>query len=385
MIRQLKILDHALAGLLRRKQKNLSLLIVYAFTVATLGSVLFLTHALKSEATSSLTDAPELVVQRLAAGRHDLIPTDYADTIRILPGVKSATPRVWGYYYDALVRANFTLMGMNEQAPDVELMEGRLPTAPGECAVGNGIISIFGAEIGDRLVLIDYNDQSRLYEITGRFDSESDLLTNDLILLQENDLRDFFAMKNGQATDIAVEVYNSREVKTLAKKIRFNLPDTRPITRSEILHTYETIFNWRSGMMLAISVAALIAFCILAWDKATGLSAEEKREIGILKAVGWETADILAVKFWEGVAISLSAFLIGTIAAWIHIFILGAPALLPILKGWSVLFPAFRLPPVIDLYQLFVLAFLTIVPYLACTLIPAWRAAATDPEQVMRS
>lgn len=385
MTRQLKILDHALAGLLRRKQKNLSLLVVYAFTVATLGSVLFLTHALKSEATGSLTEAPELVVQRLAAGRHDLIPTDYTDTIRALPGVENATPRVWGYYYDALVRANFTLMGMNQQAPDVELMEGRLPTAPGECAVGNGIIGIFGAEIGDRLVLIDYNDQSRLYEITGRFNSESDLLTNDLILLQEDDLRDFFAMKKGQATDIAVEVYNPREVKTLAKKIRFNLPDTRPITRSEILHTYETIFNWRSGMMLAISVAALIAFCILAWDKATGLSAEEKREIGILKAVGWETADILAVKFWEGMAISLSAFLIGTIAAWIHIFTLGAPALLPILKGWSVLFPVFQLPPVVDLYQLFVLAFLTIVPYLACTLIPAWKAAATDPEQAMRS
>ena len=50
---------------------------------------------------------------------------------------------------------------------------------------------------------------------------------------------------------------------------------------------------------------ALFAFIILAWDKATGLSAEEKREIGILKAVGWETSDILLMKFWEGAAVSL--------------------------------------------------------------------------------
>ena len=32
----------------------------------------------------------------------------------------------------------------------------------------------------------------------------------------------------------------------------------------------------------------MIAFCILAWDKATGISAEEKREIGIRVALGAE-------------------------------------------------------------------------------------------------
>lgn len=385
MTRQLKILEHALSSLLRRKYKNLSLLVVYAFTVATLGSVLFLTHALKAEATGSLAAAPELVIQRLAAGRHDLIPTDYAERIRTLPGIGKVAPRVWGYYYDALVRANFTLMGFNDKPQDIELLEGRLPNGPGECAVGNGIIEIFGAETGDMLVLLDSRDQNRLYEITGRFKTASSLLTNDLILMQEIALRDFFAMDKNLATDIAVEVFNPREVKILAKKIKSHLPDTRPITRSEILHTYDMIFNWRSGMMLAVSVGALIAFCILAWDKATGLSADEKREIGILKAVGWETADVLAVKFWEGLAISLSASLIGLITAWFHVFTFGAPALTPILKGWSVLFPSFELTPVVDLYQLFVLAFLTIVPYLACTLIPSWKAAVTDPEQVMRS
>lgn len=385
MTRQLKILEHALSSLLRRKYKNLSLLIVYAFTVATLGSVLFLTHALKAEATNSLATAPELTIQRLAAGRHDLIPVDYAESIRSLPGVEKVTPRVWGYYYDALVRANFTLMGFSDNPKEIELLEGRMPDGPDQCAVGSGITGIFGAEIGDLLVLVDSREESRLYEITGRFKTASNLLTNDLILMQENALRDFFVMEQNLATDIAVEVYNSREIKTLAKKIKFHLPDTRPITRSEILHTYEMIFNWRSGMMLAVSVGALIAFCILAWDKATGLGADEKREIGILKAVGWETSDVLAVKFWEGLAISLSASLIGLIAAWFHVFTFGAPALIPILKGWSVLFPSFDLTPAVDLYQLFVLAFLTIVPYLACTLIPAWKAAITDPEQVMRS
>lgn len=384
MLRQLKILEFTLSGLLRRKYKNLSLIAVYTFTIATLGSVLFLTHALKIEATASLTTAPDLVVQRVAAGRHDLIPTEYVAKINKLPGVKSVTPRVWGYYYDSLIKANLTLVGIDSYQGKLELLEGQLPDNPKECAIGMGVAKAFGPSIGDNLVLEDGEKSRTVFNITGIFRAESNLLTNDLVVLQETALRDFFSMNPELATDLVVQVHNQREVKTLAKKIKYNLPDTRPITRDEILHTYDTLFNWRSGMMLAVAVTALIAFCILAWDKATGISAEEKQEIGVLKAIGWETSDVLAVKFWEGLVISLTSFVLGILAAWIHIFVFGAPALVPLLKGWSVLFPEFQLTPAVDFYQVFTLAFLTIIPYLACTVIPSWKTAVTDPEHVMR-
>ena len=72
--------------------------------------------------------------------------------------------------------------------------------------------------------------------------------------------------------------------------------------------------------MLALLSAAMLAFAILAWEKASGLSAEEKREIGILKAIGWETGDVIKMKFWEGGLISLTAFLLGYVAAYLHVF-----------------------------------------------------------------
>ncbi len=384
MVRQLKTLEYTLSSLMRRKSKNLSLVVVYAFTIATLGSVLFLTHALKVEATSSLTEAPALTIQKISAGRHELIPTDHVATIEKLPGVKSVTPRVWGYYYDSLIKANLTLSGISSYREKLELLNGRLPLGPGECAIGKGVAQAFGPAIGDNLVLEDSGKETTTFKITGVFQAESNLLTNDLVVLQEATLRDFFSMDQSLATDLIVEIHNQREIKVLAKKIKYLLPDTRPITRDEIIHTYDSLFNWRSGMMLAVAIAALIAFCILAWDKATGISATEKQEIGILKAIGWETADVLSVKFWEGLVISLTSFILGTLAAWVHVFIFDAPGLIPLLKGWSVLFPKFQLTPAVDFYQLFVLAFLTIVPYLGCTIIPAWKTAVTDPEHVMR-
>jgi len=163
------------------------------------------------------------------------------------------------------------------------------------------------------------------------------------------------------------------------------LPDTRPIIRDEMVRTYDAAFDWRGGVLIFILAASLLSFIIFAWDKASGLSGEEKREIGILKAIGWETTDVLLMKFWEGLVISLSAFLLGLIGAYVHVFFTGAPLLAPVLKGWSVLYPDFRLTPFIDFSQIFTLFFLSVVPYTVAIIVPSWRAATIDPDLVMRS
>ena len=49
------------------------------------------------------------------------------------------------------------------------------------------------------------------------------------------------------------------------------------------------------------------------------------------------------------------------------------------------LYPAFRLKPHIDLYQLSTLFFLTVMPYTAATILPSWLTATTDADSAMRS
>jgi ABC-type antimicrobial peptide transport system permease subunit len=385
-LRRLKILEHALSSLWRRRFKNLSIVAVYSFTIAVLASILLLTHSLRVEAFAILGDAPDLIVQRVAAGRHDLIPTDYIDSMREIPGVGSVHPRYWGYYYDGITGANYTLLGLGEQlSVGVDMVEGVLPSRPGECAIGVGVSEAREVGAGDELILVDSQNIGVVFDVVGTFRSESNILTYDLVVLSNQDLIEFFGLPEDKATDISVEVYNENEVSTIAAKIKRQLPDTRPITKSEIIRTYDAVFSWRSGMILTVFFSALIAFCILAWDKATGISAEERREIGILKAIGWSTSDVLELKFWEGAVISVTSFLAGLIVAFVHVFLFGASVLAPVIMGWSVLFPEFRLTPYLDLYQIFVMGFLTVVPYIASTVIPSWKASITDPEEVMRA
>jgi len=379
-----KILEYALSSLLRRKYKNLAVIAVFSLVVAILASILFLTHSFKVEALNVLIGAPELIVQKVSGGRHDLIPTDYIKRIQGIYGIGRVIPRYWGYYYDAITDGNYTLMGVDEDVQKLKLLDGRMPTKNSECAIGKGISDVRFTGIGEKMYLIDSKGKTLTFHVVGVFTSESAILTNDLILLNKEDILSLFGMSSDRATDVVVQVYNEFEVPFVAGKIREMLPDTRPIMKGEIIRTYETVFSWRSGMIFTVFFGALIAFCILAWDKATGLSAEERQEIGILKAIGWETSDILELKFWEGIVISLTSFLTGLILAYVHIFFLGASLFASALKGWSVIFPSFELIPYVNLYQVFTVLFLTVIPYVASTIIPSWKVAITDPDVVMR-
>lgn len=384
MTKHLKIIDYALSSLFRRKSKSIAIFVAYTITVATLASVLFLTHSLRTETTAVLQGVPDLIVQRTLGGRHELIPVVYQQEMQKILGVGKITPRYWGYYYDALTEANYTLIGSGGEAVPLTMLEGRLPATPDECAVGAGVAALRASGRSGQLILVNSKNVGVLFEVAGFFRTESNLLTNDLVVLTDRTVVDFFGYPPGMATDFAVSVPNSSEIQTVAAKIKRLLPDTRPITKRELIRTYDMVFNWRSGMMLTVFCAAIIALCIMAWDKATGISAEEKQEIGILKAIGWDTSDILALKFWEGLIISLTSFLTGVILSYVHVYFFNGFILAAVLKGWSVLFPVFHLTPGFNLFHLLIMGFLTVAPYIASTVIPTWKTAITDPDSVMR-
>ncbi len=188
----------------------------------------------------------------------------------------------------------------------------------------------------------------------------------------------------GFATDLAATIRNLNETPTIAEKVVTLLPDTRPVLREEIRRTYTSLFDWRSGYVIVLLSGAVLAFFIFAWDKATGLSAEERTEIGILKSLGWDTSDILLLKFWEGLVVCLTAFVVGVMAAYVHVFFASASLFEHALKGWAVLYPAFELKPEVNFYQLAIVFALTVLPYVLITIVPAWRVSITDPDAVMR-
>jgi ABC-type lipoprotein release transport system permease subunit len=371
--RQRYFLDLTLSSLMRRKRKNISLVAVFALIVFLIASVLFFTRAIRFEALALLADAPEIVIQRNVAGRHDLIPLDYLEKIRAIRGVHHAESRLWGYYYHMASRATYTVMAQAASG-----------LADDEVLIGNGVFRTWGTVKEGRLYFRSFDGRAVAARIQKVLTAATDLVAADLIVVNPRLFRRLFGMPEGLATDLVARVRNVQECPTIAEKILAALPDTRPILREEILRTYHAVFDWRSGYVLVLLTSAAAAFVIFAWDKASGLSDSERTEIGILKALGWDTADVLLLKFWEGAVIGLAAFLLGAIGAYLHVFFADATLFEHALRGWGLLYPSYHPVPDIRIGDLAVLFFLTVAPYTLATIVPAWQVAATDPETVMR-
>jgi hypothetical protein len=371
--RHARILAYVRGSLERRWRKNASVVVVYGLTIFALAVVVFLTQSLTGEAVLRLHGAPEMTVQKLSAGRHALVPeADLASLTRIT-GVRAGQSRLWAYYADPARGETLVLV----VPPGTALRDD-------EARVGWELMRRRGVGPGELLVLRTAAGGTRRFAIVSLARAETELESATVVQLSESAFRALTGMPEGFATDLALLVRNPRELATIAKKITQAHPDMRPIVREELVRTYKSVFNWRSGVVVGLLLVPVLAFVLFAWDKAAGLSAEERREIGILKAVGWETGEILAMKCYEALAVSVTAFVLGAGLAGLALAV-SRPPIVSALAGWSTLYPAVAPAVTVGAYEVATLFFLTVVPYLVATVIPGWRAATIDPDLVMRA
>jgi ABC-type lipoprotein release transport system permease subunit len=170
----------------------------------------------------------------------------------------------------------------------------------------------------------------------------------------------------------------------LVRTIADALPGTRVIDKTSMERVYDLAYGRRAGLVLAACIPALLALFVLAWDRLSGMGPAEKKEIAILKAVGFSTKDVLFVKLGESLVVSGLATALGIVLAYAWVFVLGAPGLRGALVGWSVLYPEAPLTPAVGPAELLGIAALSMGPFVLLSVVPAWRAAIVDPMESMR-
>lgn len=387
------LIEYAINSLLRQKFKNIFIFIVFTLLTALLCSMFFISNSIKYELNSTLKSLPQITVQKLKAGRHYDIDTSAVDEILNIAGVQDALARVWGYYYFENAGVNFSVIGidefenqykesLNKVVKEFDFSEAQKNSS---MIIGKGVKKVLDENYyKEYFNFIKPDGTFKKVSIAGVFQDNLELESNDTILLPKELAMEIFGMEENKATDIVVKVANPEEIFTVASKIKLLYPDTRVITNKELEISYQNIFDYKGGVFLALFIVSIFTFFIIIYDKASGLSSEEKKEIGILKAIGWRVEDVLKEKFYESFIISFISYILGIFIAFTFVYIFNAPLLKEIFTGYSQLKTSFELPFVLDFNTLFLVFFLSVPIYIAATIVPSWRSATIETDKVIR-
>lgn len=400
------IFDYAILSLFRYGAKNLLITIIFGILVFLMASVIFITTAIKHEYSEIIAQMPDILVQKNYGGKSYFIDESFIDEIYKFPSVKSAFPRLWGQYYfqkekiyneiftkDKNItlydrffvqddKAYFTIFGVLAYQKNF-LKELDRVDFSGKNAnfmlLSDRAMEFFQIYKNAFKFVPFFAKNGELIKLSPHIlDHKNSLLNSDVIVTSEENARKILGIKDGLFSDICVEVANKKEIELTADKIRAINSDLVVITKDEISKKYEFLYDYKSGFFLMFLMILVITFVVILYDKLSGTSSEERREIGILRALGWDISHIIKLKIMENLTLSILAFFIAISLSIFYVFILQAPLLSDIFIGYKSIKPSFELPFVMD-YKILSMIFLLSVPlYVAVSIIPCFKIATNN-------
>lgn len=357
--------------------------------VALLASTFFLSNAMKADYNALIDSYPDIVLQNQKAGINATIKSSIADKLLFLDGVKSSEARVYGSYYFNRADSELAIIGVNMFTPSLSTFINTLMQKhslnEGEMLVSSSAKQLLSKHYYKEYFNFVKSDGSlQKMQIQGVFKNSKKFPNKNILVMLKSDARKIFNYKEGEARDIAIDVANADEVASIALKIGELYPSMKVILKEDLRVKYENLYNLRSGFFLTIFIITFFTFFIIIYDKLSGLNSEKRREIGVLKAIGWRVGDVLNAKLYEGVILSLSAYLTGIFLAFVYVYLLDAPLLKNIFLNNYNLLQNYTIHFSVDYETLALLFFLSVPIYIAATVIPSWKIATLDADEVMR-
>ncbi len=377
----------------KHRSKHIAVFLIATLLVTLLASFMFLSTSIKHDALTALHEQPDFTVQKLEAGRSVDIPVSLIDTFSDIKGVSYVAPRVFGRYFTPDTKHYFTIIGVDFFDEQLVKWIARLYKdidvkaflQKDQMIVGNAVMKYMKAHYYDTYFnfTTPKGKEKKVY-IYKTLPENSNLISSDFILMDINLAREILGVAPDKATDIILNVPNPAERDNVKFKLLSLNYDTRIITKKELQKTYENLFNYKGGVFLLGFILSLITFMLILFQRYAMINSTEKKEIAILRAVGWSIKDVIRLKISETLVIALFAFLIGVIVAYFYVFFAQAPLLREIFLGFGNLENSVHFTPVIDFGMLSSMFLFFIVPFIASVLIPVWKIAITDAGEALK-
>ena len=364
-------IDYAMVLLFKDRKDHLFSFSLFGFIVFILSSVLFISDSIQYDILSSIKAQPDIVVQSTKASRAFKLDDDQMYDIAQIPGVSSVEGILEGYYYFGQKRVYFHLLA-DESLPEKEMV------------VGNGVRDVMKEMHYDDVFNFLTEERILAIKIAKNSPKLSNAISNNVIFLHPKTLRMILDLGDNEFSKLYVHIPNKNEVGEISLKIETLFPSFRALSKQDALAEYYHLFYYKGGIFMALYVVCMVAFFILLKNQISLVYGEKKKEIAILRSIGFCIKDIIALKTVQNVVVAMSAFLLGVALAYLYVFVFNAPLLRSIFVG-SELVNELSLTPVVDMNVLFLLFVFSVIPFLAFVIIPAWKIAISDMSEAVRA
>ena len=366
--------------LLRRPQAVILLGSALFLLVTWISTVLLLVHAVEQTSLELLKEGPSLVVRRiLPCGWAPMPEKEGLARSGSVPGVVRSRARIWGVVGGPA--GPLTVVGLDGRAAEELRRNGwDVFPAPGEALLGPGI----GAPDRADSILLQGAFSMRL-KVRATLSEETAMALNDIVLLCSEDARSLLGLPEGLASDLAVDVFHEGEEQAILRDLAAAFPwPVRITTRSETAGIYAAGLGRKGGLGLWLAVPSILALAYLIGG-AVRDSWGQRREIGLLKALGWTTGDVVRLHLGRALAIGVPATALGLAAGCWLVFWPGVRWPGSLLFGWSGTPPALTLDPSGAVLVLVEVGAMVLVPWVVAAGWSALRAATADPQELIQA
>ncbi|WP_297441616.1 FtsX-like permease family protein [Sulfurimonas sp.] len=374
-------------------KKHLGIFILSSVLIWLLASVLFISSSIQKDIFATLDAQADITLQRYKDGLRLDTPQSWLDEALAIQGVEKAQGRIYGIHYYEPKEEHFTIVGIDFYDEQIEQeLQTLLKSIDIEkflsrknMIIGSGVKEFFDTYAYTNSYTFRPPDRSKekVY-IYDTLPKETNLIGSDVILMDSDEARKILGIPEGYVSDIILKVPNKKERQMVYEKLLISHFDSRIITKEDIAKHYKNLFNYKGGVFLILYLIALSTFLLILYQRYSMIKTEDAKEVAILRSLGWQIKEIIWFKLLENFIIVFFAYLTGVTAALIYVYYLSAPLLKYIFVGYQNLNNKASFSPSISTNDLSLLFILFVTPFLLAIVIPVWKLAITEANEVMK-
>jgi ABC-type lipoprotein release transport system permease subunit len=389
MNKHLNLLFTAVGNVLRNKIRSIVLILCLIAVLFPFVTALSISEGIKFQSLISVEEGADIYVTSDNYGSNAPISLDYLERLGKMEGVKKVFPRIVGRTY--FVNRLATIVGiLPENIPkSIHLAQGGMFRERGEVVIGKGLAKEFRLQLGVRFSLSV--NPSKLFRVAGIFDSSATIWSANLILMSFEDASEFFKME-GKATDILIYTrpgYAPFLAKEIQERMEASNPDQMepPIRVQDkplVRRYFQRGFNYKAGVFTALYTVAF-ALAIPALLIVSGFGQTERRkEIGVIKATGWQTQEVMEMVALENLVISLTSAPLAILLAMAWLKWFNGALIAQFFIAEIGLMAPFPVPSRFLPLPCFLAFLFAIVLTMVGSLYSTWKTAAIPPVEAMR-